>query len=128
MLKIYLKTIIQEVHSGNTGYEIYHRSFYDIEEESLAKTHTRQCSVYHDEINRISCHVDLFDTRRGRIAYVIGDGSYLKFKQWKEPNVVLVERISYKEHVCSMQELFRINADKVIAYLNQEGMNITMPS
>lgn len=128
MLKIYLKTIIHEVHSGDTGYKIYHRSFYDIEEESIAQTRTRQCSVYHNEINQISHHIDLFDTKRGRIAYVYGSDSFLKYKQWKDPNAKLIESVSYQERSCSMQELFRMNTDKVIAYLKQEGMNIAMPS
>ena len=124
MLKIYLKTIIHEVNSGGIEYEVYNRSFYDIEEESVAKSYTRKYSIYHDEIKNVTHHIDLYNVKRGRIAYVYGSDSFLKFKQWKEPSAVLVERISYKEASCSMQELFRMNADKVITYLKQEGMNI----
>jgi hypothetical protein len=123
MLKIYLKTIHHEIHSDGVEYEVHHNSFCIIEEETCAQPYTRECSLYHDELHQIVSYCDYFDRRRGRAVLVCGDDCYLTFKQWKEPNAKLIERVSYREYACSMRELCRLPADKVIAYLKQEGLS-----
>lgn len=126
MLKIYLKTIHHEIHSDGVEYKVKCRSFYTIEDDSVAQPHTRECSLYHDELYQIASYCDHFDRKRGRAVLVCGDDDFLTFKQWKEPNAKLIERVSYREHSCSMNELFRLPADKVIAYLKQEGVNFSL--
>ena len=126
MLKIYLKTVHHEIHSDGVEYEVKHYSFYTIEEEACAQPYTRECSLYHDELHQISSYCESVDKKHGRMIYVFGSDCFLKFKQWKEPNAKLIEHVSYKEHSCSMNELCRLPADKVIAYLKQEGLNFTL--
>ena len=124
MLKIYRKTIINEIHSNGVEYDISHDSFYTIEDEDYAKSYVREYKLYGDEIQNAYSALDIFDKKRGRVVYVYGDDCLLRFKQWKEPNAKLVQYIHYKEHSCSMNELFRLPADKVIAYLKQEDVNL----
>ena len=124
MLKIYLKTIKYEIHSDGAEYDIANASFHTIEEKTNAKSYIREYNLYGDEIQNVYYGFDIYDNKRGRVVYVHGDDCFLKFKQWKEPNAKLVEYVYYKEHSCSMNELFKLKADQVIAYLKQEGVNL----
>lgn len=124
MLKIYLKTVINEIHSDGVEYDISRTSFYTIEDENCAKSSIIEYKLYSDEIQNVYGALDVFDNKRGRIVYVYGDDCLLKFKQWKEPNAKLIEYINYKEQPCSMDRLFHMSADKVIAYLKQEGVSL----
>ena len=126
MLKIYLKTIINEIHSDGVEYDISHDSFYTIEDEDYAKSFTREYKLYGDEIQNVYTALDIYDKKRGRVVYVCGDDCFLKFKQWKEPNAKLVQYVRYKECSCSMNRLCKLPVDKVIAYLKQEGVNFTV--
>lgn len=126
MLKIYRKTIHHEIHSDGIEYEVNHHSFYVIEDDSAVQSYTKEHSLYDDNITHVISYYWSCDRKRGRVVWVYGDDSYLKFKQWKEPDAKLIEHVSYKEHACSMNELCRLPADKVIAYLKQEGLNFTL--
>lgn len=126
MLKIYLKKIHHEIHSGDSEWVVNHRCFYTIEDESYTNSYTRECSLYHDELNNIISYFESFDKKRGRVVWVWGDDCVLRFKQWKEPDAKLIEHVSYVECACSMNELCRLPADKVIAYLKQEDLNLTL--
>lgn len=126
MLKIYRKTIINEIYSDGVEYDISHDSFYTIEDEDYANSSVREYKLYGDEIQNAYGTIDIFDKKRGRVVYVYGDDCLLRFKQWKEPNAKLVQYVRYKECSCSMNQLFRLPADKVIAYLKQEGVNLTL--
>lgn len=128
MLKIYLKTIINEIHSDGVEYDISHDSFYTIEDENCAESFTREYKLYSDEIQNAYTALDIYEKKRGRIVYASGDDCFLKFKEWKEPNAKLVQYVRYKECSCSMSQLFRLPADKVIAYLKQEGINTVVSS
>ena len=124
MLKIYRKTIINEIHRDDTRFSVSHDSFYTIEDEDYTQASIREYNLYSDEIQNVYIAPDIYDKKRGRVVYVYSDDGLLKFKQWKAPNVKLLQYIYYKEQSCSMNELFRLNADKVIAYLKQEGINL----
>lgn len=126
MLKIYRKTILHEIHSDGVEYKVKRCSFYTIEEEACTQPYTRECSLYHDELHQIASYYDYVDKRHGRMVYVYGTDGFYKFKQWKEPDAKLIEHVSYKEHACSMNELCRLPAPDVIAYLKQEGLNFSL--
>ena len=126
MLKIYLKTISHEIHNDGAEYKVRHSSFYTIEDDAVAHAYTKEHSLYDDNITHVLSYYQSYDRKRGRVAWVYGDDYYLKFKQWKAPNAKLIEHVSYKDHSCSMNALCRLPADKVIAYLKQEGLNFTL--
>lgn len=126
MLKIYLKTVKYEVHSGGSEYMIEYFHSYKIEDESEAQSYIREYSLYHDEILNVLPYCEYYDGKRGRVTCVYGPDCFLKFKSWKEPDAKAIVRVSYKEHACSMNELCRLPADKVIAYLKQEGLSFSL--
>ena len=126
MLKIYLKTVKYEVHSGGSEYAVSHSCFHTIVDDAEAQSYTREYGLYDDEIMNITYHCEYYDDKRGRVTRVYGSDCYLKFKSWKEPDAKLIERVSYKEYACSMNELCRLPADKVIAYLKQEGLSFSL--
>jgi hypothetical protein len=126
MLKIYRKTVIYQIHSDGGEYHISDKRFYTIEDEAYAESSYREYNLYGDEIKNVYSTLDIYDNKRGRVVYVWGDDCFLKFKQWKEPNAKLIECVHYKEQSCSMDQLCRLPADKVIAYLKQEGVSFTV--
>ncbi len=126
MLKIYHKTIKREIHSNGVEYNVDYKGFYTIVEEETAQPHTREYNLYDDELLSAVYFLDYYDGKRGRVVRVYSDDGFFKFKQWKEPDAKLIERVSYKEYACSMKELCTLPADKVIAYLKQEGLNFTL--
>lgn len=128
MLKIYLKIVRHKIHSDGVEYNVSHRSFYTIEDDSVANSYIMEHNLYSDALKNVISYCDTFDQKRGRVVWIYGSDCFLKFKQWKKPDAKLIERVSYKEHYCSMNELCRLPADKVIAYLKQEGMNLILPS
>ena len=126
MLKIYLKRINQIINQDHITYGVYHSSFYVIEDEECARSYTREYNIYSDNINSVSCNCCYYEEKRGAVVTVYGDDCFLKFKSWKRPDVKLIEIVEYVEHTCSMRELCKLPADKVIAYLKQEGLNLTL--
>ena len=126
MLKIYLKTIHHEIHSDGAEYKVKHYSFYTIEDEAVATPYTIEHNLYSDMLHSVASYCDVVERKKGLLVYVYGSDCFLKFKQWKEPNAKLIERVSYREHSCSMNELCRLPESKVIAYLKQEGVIFTL--
>ena len=123
MLKIYLKTIKRIIRSNDAEHCVDHKSFYVIAEEEDAQPHTKEYNLYDDELLNAFYPLSYRDRKHGRVVHICASDGYLKFKQWKEPDAKLIEYVSYKEHICSMNELYRLPADKVIAYLRQEGLS-----
>lgn len=127
MLKIYQKTILREVHSDGVIYYVDHRTSYVIEDDACAKNEVNEYNLYDDNIRSVISFCDYRDRKRGRVVYFYDiDGSLLSFKSWREQNAKVVEFIDYENKSCSMNELCRLPADKVIAYLKQEGLNFTL--
>ena len=126
MLKIYRKITNQIINHGSITYGVDYSSRYVIEEEENAKSYTREYNIYSDNINSVSCSCCYYEGKRGAVVTVYGDDCFLKFKSWKEPDVKLIEIVEYVEQSCSMKNLCYLPADKVIAYLKQEGLNFTL--
>lgn len=121
MLKIYLKTV---KHMIDGEYTIHHSSRYVIEDESVAKTSTTEIGLYDNSITNIGYWYMKSDCKKGVKILVDTSDGLMTFKQWKNPDAKLVATITYKEQSCSMNRLFDLDADKVIAYLKQEGVNL----
>ena len=126
MLKIYRKTIKHEIHSNGVEYKVDYHSCYVIIEEAEAQSHTREYSLYDDKLQNTLYFLGGYVGKRGRVVHVYSDDGFYRFKQWKEPDAKLIEYVTYVEYACSMNQLCRLPADKVIAYLKQEGLNFTL--
>jgi hypothetical protein len=126
MLKIYLKRVTQIINHDGITYDIDSSCRYVIEDEECVKSYTREYNIYSDNINSVSCSCSYYEGKRGAEVTVYGDDCFLHFKSWKHPDVKLIEFVEYEERSCSMRELCSLPADKVIAYLKQEGLNFTL--
>ena len=123
MLKIYLKRVDRIINDGPYTYGVDHFCRYVIEDEECAKSYDRKYNIYSDAINSVSNRCSYYEEKRGAVVTVYADDCFLKFKSWKHPDVKLIEIVEYVERSCSMHELCRLPADRVIAYLKQEGIN-----
>lgn len=124
MLKIYLKTIKHIIQDKDEEYTAYYKSRYVIEEEDGVRSSTSELSIYDDNIENVGYWYVATKKKQGFKVVVDTEDGLLTFKQWKDPDVKLIKTINYKEQSCSMNHLFDLPADKVIAYLKQEGVNL----
>lgn len=126
MLKIYYKRTLYFIRDGDMIYDVDFRGRHVIEDEEVAKNYDREYNIYSDNINSICNCCGYYEGKRGAVVTVYGHDCFLKFKSWKHPNVKLIEVVEYADCVCSMRELSYLPADQVIAYLKQEGLNLTL--
>lgn len=126
MLKIYRKTVIHEIHNHEEKCTIAHSSFYTIEDEDNIQPIMKEYSLYSDEAKDACFDLYVDDSKRGRVARAYAMLGCYKFEQWKKPDAKLIKYVHYKEQSCSMKELWNLNANKVIAYLKQEGINLSL--
>lgn len=128
MLKIYLRTIKYEIHNEDQVAHLFSDSHYVIRDEEIATTKTLDWDAYTTEAeNAYAGECCIKQKKKGKTAlYYAWDSVYLK--QWKMPNAKLVMHVTYKEDDCSMKRLMTLPVTDVIAYLKQEGMNLTDPS
>lgn len=129
MLKIYLRTIKYELHDGETVIVLETDSDYAIKDEEYAVSRTMECGAYTEATKDAYCYsCDLHQTKKGIRAFYWTWGGGVYAKEWVAPNAKLVMHISYKEKSCSMKRLMELPASDVVAYLKQEGLNLSMPS
>ena len=129
MLKIYVCTVEYSLQSGHQDEYLSTEYKYVIKDESVAVTKTKEWNAYSSEArsayNRIC---EWKQTKRGiKTHYWTWDGPVC-VKEWRSPNAKLVAHITYKEASCSIKQLMELPATDVIAYLKQEGLNLSMPS
>ena len=129
MLKIYLRTTEYELVTPNHSTELITSRDYVIRDESFATDRIIEFDAYTREAQKNYDFIcEMRQTKKGVKALYWHDGYFTCVKQWKEPNTQLVLHCSYEEAVCSMKRLMQLPAPDVIAYLKQEGLNLTMPS
>lgn len=129
MLKIYLATISYKIKKKDEVIDLNSYSNYTIKEEQNAVHTTKEFSAYADNISELyngSCYVD--KKKRGRFAVFVSWDYDVYLKEWKCPDAKLIMSTSYQETQCSMQQLFKLEANQVIAYLKQEGIILSIPS
>lgn len=125
MLKIYRRTFSWYIKYDAKNILVNSHSNFVIEEESEAINARNECNAYTDEaVQKYLGSVDVRNTRRGRsMCYRVWPEAVV-IKEWKHPDAKLVTTITYKEMSCSMKELMSLDANKVIAYLKQEGLGL----
>lgn len=129
MLKIYLCTVEYYLHNGDQIKYLSRDTSYVIRDESDAVTKVKEWSAYTEEAKQkynYSC--ELRQTRKGTKAIYWTWDSAIYAKEWIAPNVKLVVKASYEESSCTAGHLLKLPATDVIAYLKQEGLNLTIPS
>ena len=129
MLKIYLCTAEYYLHNVDQTIYLISDSNYVIRNEADAVTKIKEWSAYTEEAKKAykySCR--LHQTKKGiKAMYWNWDGG-VSAKEWIAPNAKLVANITYEEAACSMKRLMELPAPDVIAYLKQEGLNLSIPS
>jgi hypothetical protein len=129
MLKIYFTTITYELVAGDKKESLDSYQYYTIEEEQDAVSTTREFSAYSEEAAKVYLNgCDIYEKKKGRRAVYRGWPSDIWVSEWLEPDAKLIVCCSYKEKSCSMHELMKLDANDVIAYLKQEGLNLLIPS
>ena len=66
--------------------------------------------------------MDIYEKKKGRRVLYVSWPSDVWINEWSEPDAKLIIHCSYKEASCSMQQLMKLDANDVIAYLKQEGL------
>ena len=129
MLKIYLSETEYALNYGDKIYCLRSRYGLCIKDESEAVDDIQEFGAYTKEaFDAYPSIVEYKECRKGMKAiYWTYDGPVYT-KQWVAPNAKLVMSSSYEETSCSMKQLMDLPSDKVIAYLKQEGLNLTMNS
>ena len=129
MLKIYLCELKYELQDENRIIHLSTNTHYEIADEVAAVPKTIEFGAYTEEAANVYVHsCELRETKKGiKAEYWTWEGTVYA-KEWIAPNVKLVVHIAYKESSCSMKRLMELPAPDVIAYLKQEGLNLTMPS
>lgn len=129
MLKIYHWHNEYKLRDGNHTIRLSSLGGLCIKDESEAVEKTEEFGAYTKEASRAYCsNVEFKQKRKGiKAIYWKYDGAVYA-KQWFAPNAKLVVHSSYEEVSCSMKQLMELDADKVIAYLKQEGIGLTIPS
>ena len=129
MLKIYLRTTEYELVTPKHSTELITSHDYVIRDESFATDKTFELDAYTPEAQHNYDFIcEMKQTKKGVKANYWHDGYYTCVKQWKEPEAKLVLHCSYEETSCSMKRLMQLPAPDVIAYIKQEGLNLTIPS
>lgn len=129
MLKIYLRTTQYELYTGKHTIDLITSRDYVIRDESFATDKTFELDAYTDKAwHNYDFICEMRKTKKGVKVNYWHDGYYTSVKQWKEPDAKLILHCSYEETSCSMKRLMDLPAPEVIAYLKQEGLNLTMPS
>lgn len=100
-----------------------------IKDEYEAVEKIEEFGAYTKEASKAYCSNTEFKQKRKGIKaiYWTYDGAVYA-KQWIAPEAKLVVHSSYEETSCSMKQLMKLDADKVIAYLKQEGIGLVTPS
>lgn len=124
MFKIYLKTIKYQIKDA----EIDHHTFFVIEDEEKVKAWQKEINIYSDELPKAYHNVYITQKKKGKKVTFDPYWNSITYKEWKEPDVKLIISISYEESMCSMKQLLKLDADKVISYLKQEEINFTVNS
>ena len=129
MLKVYWRGTTYGLR--NEDHVICLKTIYNlcIKDESEAIDEIKEFDAYTEEaFDAYPSCVEYKECRKGmKVIYWTFDGPVYA-KQWIAPNTKLVMSSSYEETSCSMKQLMDLRADKVIAYLKQEGLNLVMPS
>ena len=123
MLKIYRATITYELETVKQRNLLDSHSYFIIKEEKDAVVTTKEFSAYSEEAAKAylpGC--DIYEKKKGRRALYMSWPSDVWINEWSEPDAKLIVRRSYKEQPCSMQQLMKLDANDVIAYLKQEGL------
>ena len=131
MLKIYHWYNEYELRNGDRTIRLSSLGGLCIKDESEAVAQTQEFNAYTKEASKAYCSNVEFKYKHRhkgiRALYWTYDGQVYA-RQWIAPNAKLVVHSSYEEVSCSMKQLMELDADKVIAYLKQEGLNLTIPS
>lgn len=129
MLKIYHWHNEYKLCNGNRSIRLSSLGGLCIKDESEAVGKTEEFGAYTKEASKVYCSNAEFKQKRKGIKAIYWkyDGAVYA-KQWLAPDAKLVVNSSYEEVSCSMKQLMELDADKVIAYLKQEGLNLTIPS
>jgi hypothetical protein len=129
MLKIYRWTNKYELCDDKCVKRLSTLTGLCIKDESAAVDKTTEFGAYTREASRAYCkNAELKQKRKGiKAIYWTYDGA-VDAKQWFAPNAKLIVHTSYEEDSCSMSRLMELDAPEVIAYLKQEGLNLSMPS
>lgn len=129
MLKIYLRTTQYELHTRKYSIDLITSRDYVIRDESFATDKTFELDAYTSKAqSNYDFICEMRKTKKGVKAKYWHDGYYTCVKQWKEPDAKLILHCSYDEAWCSMSRLMELPAPDVIAYLKQEGLNLTIPT
>ena len=129
MLKIYLMKITYKIQNKDEVTNLKSYSNFTLEEESAAVPTTKEYSVYADNIYKLYLgYYNTYAKKKGKLTVLVGNSDTVYLKEWKCPDAKLIISISYEETECSMERLFRMDSDKVIAYLKQEGIILPTPS
>ena len=129
MLKIYFTTITYELKAGDQREPLDSYQYFTIKEEQDAVSTTKEFSAYSMEAAKAYLNgCDIYEKKKGRKAVYRGWPSDIWLSEWLEPDAKLIVHRSYKEKSCSMQQLMKLDANDVIAYLKQEGLNLLIPS
>jgi hypothetical protein len=129
MLKLYLCKVKYELRNKDQVMSLESDANYVIRDEEVAVPTTKELGAYTDTASRAypySC--DMRKTRKGTKAIYWTWNGVVYAKEWIAPDAKLVMYIDYEESWCSMKRLMELPAPDVIAYLKQEGLNLTMPS
>lgn len=129
MLKIYLARITYKIQNKDEVINLISYSNYVIREEQDAVSATREISAYADNISKLyegCCYVN--KKKKGKFSMFLGMDLTVRLKEWKCPDAKLVISVSYQETKCSMNQLFKLDSNDVIAYLKQEGIIISTSS
>ena len=129
MLKIYLCTVEYYLHNEGSEEYLCTSNDYVIREETAVAPKTKEWGAYTEEAGRAYHYTcELRQTKKGiKAMYWNWDGGVYA-KEWIAPNAKLIAHCTYQEAWCSMKRLMELPAPDVIAYLKQEGLNLTMPS
>jgi hypothetical protein len=129
MLKIYRRTSKYELCDETRSFNLRTFSRLVIMDEVDAISETAEFGAYTEEAEwAYFPDVELQKKRKGIKAIYYTPSHTVFARQWAAPNAKLIRHRSYKEEKCSLRDLMELDADKVIAYLKQEGLNLTTPS
>jgi hypothetical protein len=129
MLKIYRATIVYELETKKQKALLDSHSYFIIKEEKNVVSTYQEFGAYSEEAAKAYLNgCDIYEKRKGRRALYMSWPSEVWVNEWSEPDAKLIVRATYKETSCSMQQLMKLPATDVIAYLKQEGLNSAVPS
>ena len=121
MLKIYRATITYELETTKQRNLLDSHSYFIIKEEKDAVSTYQEFSAYSEEAAKVYLNgCDIYEKKKGRRALYMSWPSDVWINEWSEPDAKLIVHHSYEEKSCSMQQLMKLDADDVIAYLKQK--------